>query len=562
MILKALVDYYERCDNLIKKGLELKEIGFLFVIEKDGTFNRIESRMIDTQRGTSFCVLHSVNRSGDRYIPNYFWDNYEYIVGGEGKSKKKQQTFICMVEKYNTILPNNDYINAILKFYQKYNNIENIIESEVLYEKLKKSNKNISFLLNGYTHIAAEDKDIINKVLSTADDETNNSICLITGINSPISRLHTKIKLTKDTGPLVSFQKNCGYDSYGKKQGYNAPISNYVEFAYSTALNHLLRIGSKNKFTLGSRTFLFWAARNNDASKQAEESLWSMLGFQENDDDPNRRILQVREVFNSIYSGQLTTSLEDKFYILGLAPNSARIAVSYWAEIPLKEFASMILKHFYDMDIIYTRKEKKPYFGLRSILSSVTLGGKVSDVTPNLPEALVKSIFQGLPYPQTLYSSCIRRIRAENTLGIARAAIIKAYLNRVNENQEKLNTMLDKENKNQGYLCGRLFAVLDKIQGDANGQRSIKERYMNAASATPATVFATIINLSSHHSEKLNDGRKVYFEKLKQEIVDKISAEGFPSHLDLQDQGRFFVGFYHQQQDFYIKKEELNNDHE
>ena len=214
------------------------------------------------------------------------------------------------------------------------------------------------------------------------------------------------------------------------------------------------------------------------------------------------------------------------------------------------------------MDIIDTRKEKKPYFGLRSILSSVTLGGKVSDVTPNLPEALVKSIFQGLPYPQTLYSSCIRRIRAENTLGIARAAIIKAYLNRVNENQEKLNTMLDKENKNQGYLCGRLFAVLDKIQGDANGQHSIKERYMNAASATPATVFATIINLSSHHSEKLNEARKVYFEKLKQEIVDKISAEGFPSHLDLQDQGRFFVGFYHQQQDFYIKKEELNNDHE
>jgi CRISPR-associated protein Csd1 len=85
---------------------------------------------------------------------------------------------------------------------------------------------------------------------------------------------------------------------------------------------------------------------------------------------------------------------------------------------------------------------------------------------------------------------------------------------------------------------------------------------MNAASATPATVFATIINLSSHHSEKLNERRKVYFEKLKQEIVDKISAEGFPSHLDLQDQGRFFVGFYHQQQEFYIKKENFNNDHE
>jgi CRISPR-associated protein Csd1 len=398
---------------------------------------------------------------------------------------------------------------------------------------------------------------------SIEKDPLQKMVCLITGEESCVveTTTATMIPGSQATAKLVSFQSDSGYDSYGKTKGYNAPISEEAEFAYTTALNYLLRSDSKNKFLLGNRTFLFWASSSSESGQKAEESLWSMLGFQDNDDDPNRRILQVREVFNSIYHGQLTTSLEDKFYILGLAPNSARIAVTYWTEIPLKEFASMILKHFYDMDIIDTRTEKRPYFGLRSMLSSVTLGGKVSDVTPNLPEALVKSIFQGLPYPQTLYSSCIRRIRAENSIGISRAAIIKAYLNRLN-NQEKINTMLDKENKNQGYLCGRLFAVLDKIQGDANGLHSIKERYMNAASATPATVFATIINLSSHHSEKLNERRKVYFEKLKQEIVDKISAEGFPSHLDLQDQGRFFVGFYHQQQDFYMKKEELNNDHE
>ena len=116
--------------------------------------------------------------------------------------------------------------------------------------------------------------------------------------------------------------------------------------------------------------------------------------------------------------------------------------------------------------------------------------------------------------------------------------------------------MLDKENTNQGYLCGRLFAVLDKIQGDANGQHSIKERYMNAASATPAAVFATILNLSQHHSEKLSQGRNIFFEKTKQEIIAKLEADGFPTHLDLQDQGRFFVGYYHQLQDFYAKSEE------
>lgn len=262
-------------------------------------------------------------------------------------------------------------------------------------------------------------------------------------------------------------------------------------------------------------------------------------------------------MFEAIYSGKLKTTLEDKFYILGLAPNSARIAVVYWSETILRDFAAKLISHFEDMEIVDTRKEKKPYQGMRNMISTVTLNGKDSDATPNLPESVLKSIFQGLPYPFTLYSACIRRIRAEQQLTIARAAIVKAYLNRLkNDNNEKIKVMLDKENTNQGYLCGRLFAVLDKIQEEANKISSIRERYMNAASATPSSVFATILNLSLHHSEKLSDGRRIYFEKIKQEIIDKLSADGFPTHLDLQNQGRFFVGYYHQRQDFFTGKNE------
>ena len=366
------------------------------------------------------------------------------------------------------------------------------------------------------------------------------------------------------TAKLVSFQVNSGYDSYGKKKCGNAPISKDAEFAYTTALNAMLRKGSHNKFSVGNRTFVFWASSNADAAEQAEESLFDLLGFtDEEQDDPNAKIEQVRKVFASIYSGTLKTSLDDSFYILGLAPNSARIAVVYWSECSLKEFAGKILRHFEDMNIINTRKDGKPYMGIKSMLAAVTLNGKQSEATPNLPEAVVKSIFQGTPYPFTLFSACIRRIRAEsgnkdnNAIRIARMAIIKAYLNRINDNNKKIDKMLDKSNTNQGYLCGRLFAVLDKIQEDANGISSIRERYMNAASATPASVFATILNLSSHHMEKLtNEGRKIFYEKMKQEIIDKIPATGFPAHLDLQDQGRFFIGYYHQRQDFFTKKED------
>lgn len=561
MILKALYDYYQRSNNLVKKGQELKEIGYLIVIEKDGTFIRIESRMLDNKTASPFCVLQTVKRSGKKFIPNYFWDKYEYIVGGDKESEKKHQAFITLVKKYRELMPNNDYINAIFNFYQKYDNLEPVLSESQLYTEFKKSIKYISFLLNGYTFIAAEDKEIISKVLSTENSGLEESVCLITGKRNSISRLHTSIKLTKDSGPLVAFQKSSGYDSYGKVQANNAPISEEAEFAYTTALNHMLRADSHNKFVVGNRTFVFWTSKGDEIGRLVEESIWELFGFRDsNEDDPNQGVYQARKVFESIYSGVLRTSLDNKFYILGLAPNSARIAVTYWAEIPLVEFASRINRHFEDMEIDGS-KERKPYAGLYSMLSAVTLNSKISDVTPNLPESLVKSIFQGLPYPQPLFSGCIRRIRAgaadkdKRSVSIVRAAIIKAYLNRLNNKEQDIKVMLDKENTNQGYLCGRLFAVLDKIQSEANGQHSIKERYMNAASATPATVFATILNLSSHHSEKLKEGRNIFFEKVKQEIIDKIDANGFPAHLELQDQGRFFVGYYHQMQTFYIKNE-------
>lgn len=567
MILKALYDYYNRCEGLAQKGLELKEIGYLIVIDKDGSFLRIESRMKDKKTAQAFIVLQTVKRSGKKYIPNYLWDNYEYVIGGSGESTKKNKTFLNMIAAFKEQAVNDSYLDAIAKFYKNNGVIEETIKKDLLYDEMLKSNKNISFLLQGEFKIAAEDKAVWDLVLNQNNDDINGT-CLVTGQKRSISRLHTKIKLTKDTGPLVSFKTDRGYDSYGKEQGYNAQISEEAEFAYTTAFNAMLQKGSHNKFCVGNRTFVFWASSDNKASEQTEESLFDLLGYTEEEvDDPNAKIEQVHKVFTAIYSGSLKTSLEDRFYILGLAPNSARIAVVYWSESSLREFAGKILQHFKDMEIIDTRKEGKPYMGIKDMLAAVTLSGKQSEATPNLPEAIVNSIFQGTTYPFTLFSACIRRIRAESgshdkkAIRIARMAIIKAYLNRTNSNNKKIEIMLDKSNTNQGYLCGRLFAVLDKIQEDANGISSIRERYMNAASATPASVFATILNLSSHHMEKLtNDGKKIFFEKMKQEIMDKIPATGFPAHLNLQDQGRFFIGYYHQRQEFFTKKEEENKD--
>lgn len=569
MILRALYDYYHRCSDLPAFGLELKEIGFLIVISKEGKFLRFEDRRIDKKSAQQFLVKKSVGRSSG-VAPNTLYDNSQYVFGympekGDlDKMRKYYDAFKAKIEKLYAIAPKNDVLKTLVCFYeQEPAAIVECMQHDTLWKEidanLNKKYSLFSFLIEGDTEIVASKQDLI--LLLDEGTKSEGNICLVSGNKGVTARVHTKTPFQGNSfSSLVSFMEGKGYDSYGKSQGTNAPISEESVFAYTTALNHMLRVSSHNKFSIGTRTFLFWASSDSEAAKASEESLFAFFG-KADDDDPNRRIELVKQTFMSIYNGTLQSNRDDKFFILGLAPNSSRIAVVYWAEIPLCEFAQTINLHFEDMEIIDGRKDRKPYAGLHSMLAAVTLGGKSSDATPNLPDAVVKSIFQGLPYPVSLFQSCIRRIRAEQDVSPynnpCRVAIIKAYLNRLNDNNnQKLNIMLDKQNNNQGYLCGRLFAVLDKIQEDANGIHSIRERYMNSASATPSTVFATILNLSTHHQEKLAEGRQVYFEKLKQEIIAKLDADGFPTHLDLQDQGRFFVGYYHQRQDFFVAKED------
>ena len=175
MILKALYDYYHRCGNLPQMGMELKEIGYLIVINRNGNFIRVESRMINKKQASVFNVIKTISRSGKKYTPNLFWDNYEYIIGGgSDESKKKNQTFKDLLSEYHKHLPNNEYTLAIFNFYQKYENIENIIANDPLHNELKKSTKNISFLLEGSTNIAAEDNEIVAVALSTETATTKS----------------------------------------------------------------------------------------------------------------------------------------------------------------------------------------------------------------------------------------------------------------------------------------------------------------------------------------------------------------------------------------------------
>jgi len=572
MILKALYDYYERCGNDIAP-LNMAYVNFYYaiIISENGDFLGLEKLGED---GLPILTFRPEERTSSP-VAHCMGDNGSYVLGLkelkdttkiENEFKKNYKNHIAFIDSINETyerVPNNRYAKALHLFYKKYDQStrQALIEESNWVDLSKYLQKNITFRINGEKKLAVEQEEILEDRIASLTNNNTEKVCLITGkIGKPVDTTYsTFIVGGKSNGKLVSFQISSGYDSYGKEKGLNATISEESEFKYTTALLKMLARDSRNKFMIGDRTFLFWASSNSETCKKAEESLFDFLGFTDaENDDPNAKIEQVRKVFKSIYSGVLHTTSEDKFYILGLAPNSARIAVVYWSELALKDFAGQISRHFEDMEIDAPKYEK-PYYGLYEMLRSVTLKGDIKkNCPPNLPDAVVKSIFQGLPYSQTLFSSAIRRIRAEQDVSPygnpCRVAILKAYLNRSNNNNnKKIEIMLDKENTNPGYLCGRLFATLEKIQEDANKINSVRERYMNAASATPAAVFATLLNLSVHHTEKLNEGRQIFYEKLKQEIVNKIID--FPSHLDLQDQGRFFVGYYHQRQDFFTSKE-------
>ena len=573
MILKALYDYYNRCGDLAPTGMEYKEISFLVVIDEEGNFKRLERRG-DAKNGQIFLVMKGV-RSGTTPKPYLFWDNVEYVFDYckeqadvqeetdeaakkklENKIAKTHAKNLALIEKFKEIanqFPQEIELRAVCDFYDK-GGLDAVKKDTLWPEVEKKPTVNVSFLVEGRTKIVAEDPCL--QSFATSSDQgrkQKHSVCLITGEQcDPVATTTpTAIAGGNPTGSrLVAFQVNSGYDSYGKSKGLNAPMSKDAEAAFTTALNRLLSKGSHNKFMLGNRSFVFWASSNDEASQKMEDGLFELLGFSdESVDDTNAKIEEVRKVFKAISSGMLKTNLDDRFYILGLAPNSARIAVVYWSETSLKEFAAKIEQHFSDMEIVDNRKERKPYMGLRNMLSTVTQSGKLSDVTPNLPESVAKSIFEGIPYPYTLFSSCIRRIRAEKgDIRITRAAIMKAYLNRLDEkNLKKITIMLDKQDHNPGYLCGRLFAVLENLQFAANGQESIRASYMNAASSTPSAVFPTILKLSNSHYSKLAKDKKglaIFFDNQKKEIMAMI--QDFPDTLGLSDQGRFFLGYYHQ----------------
>lgn len=584
MILQALYEYYQRKsedpENLIApQGFEWKEIPFVIVIDKEGHFVQLE----DTREGEGkdkrakrFLVVKTASRTGGKSweTANVYWDHYGYVLAHPRENAEKEKAQACMqqssfvktVKKYAEKFSANEQFAAVRKFYAIENGCAKVFEDASWVECCKKPGTNISFRILGEKLLVAEHPDL----RSTTSSDTGESledvqrVCLITGERAPVAILHTAIPILggKSGAKLVGFQKKSGYDSYYKEQGLNAPVSQKAEDAYTTALNVLLGKDSKNKYRIGDTSVVFWSEKPSIV-----ESTLPFVFEAPSKDDPDANVRVMKAFYDSIYTGKLAEEENIRFYVLGLAPNAARISVRFWKTGTVKEFSDRIVQHFDDLSMIRDERDHREYPSLFNLLANISFQYKIDNIPPNLISAVTQSILDGTSYPTSMQMQCLCRIKAEQKVSYIRAAILKAYLNRKNRNinhskERNIQMGLDLDNDNQGYLCGRLFAVLERIQEKAqpNINATIRDRYYGAASTTPITVFSRLLSLSNHHREKLTPGNKVYYEKMIQEIMNGIDSQGMPKHLSLDDQSRFAIGYYHQRKALWTSSKAENKE--
>lgn len=577
MILQALHDYYYRkmadpdpARRLPAAGLESKAIPFLVELSLDGLLVTVK----DTRTGegkkriaAQFLVPLGVKKTSG-VAANLLWDTAEYCVGIDTRGNphrvaEQHRTFRARIDELPGALQQDAGIVAVKRFLD--NQPLDALARESLWDEIRSTNPLITFRLADDEELVCQRAAIVSFAMAQQDSAEGSdvppkthAICLLTGDRAKPERVHASIKgvwgAQSSGANIVSFNLDA-FNSFGKEQGNNAPVSAGAAFSYTTALNHLLGKGSRNRFQVGDASTVFWAQRPDQFEDVFAE-------FFAEPDDPDRRANEIRALLQAVESGKFDGGRgQNKFYVLGLAPNAARIAVRFWYAAPLCELAACVRDWFDDLAVVRGPNDPE-YPSLFRLLTAVSVQGKADNIPPGLGGEVMRSILAGIPFPVTWLNAAVQRCRAERKVTYQRAAAIKACLNRqfryarsdTSSRQKELKPMLDKDNSSAAYRLGRLFAVLEKIQEEASPglNATIRDRYYGAASSVPVAVFTTLLRLKNHHLAKLESrGRAVNFERLIGEIMAGIV--NFPAHLLLPDQGRFALGYYHQRQALFTR---------
>jgi len=607
MILQALNRYY---DILLKDpkteiapfGYSTVGVSFALNISAQGELLDIIPLFDQVQRGKkivdaprSIVLPQQIKRSVN-VAPNFLWDNSVYVLGisdrDETKPQYSRERFQAFRQLHLKLLEGLDSnaARAVCAFLEQYDP-ENGRAHPAIVANLDALLKggNLIFIVRGsFVH---EDRMALDawEASQTGEDAVFMQ-CLVAGTNRPIARLHPSLKRVRGAqssgATLVGFNASA-YESYNRSQGLISPISEKATFAYTTTLNYLLSDANPNPtFHLGDTTVVYWAESERRTYESAFASIFDPAYVEDESATAQAGRKKAETALQSVVQKVKRTQMLDldalladlrdenpRFYILGLAPNAARVSVRFFITDPFEKVVQNIMAHYRDLEIVKEFESQPDYLTVGYILSeTVSKKSRDKDAAPLLAGAVFSAILTNAPYPAALYYAIINRIRSDmddsskniHKINYTRAAIIKAYLIRKyrhhaqNPFKEVLSMALNEQSTIPAYLLGRLFAVLEKVQGEAIGNvnASIKDRYFTSACASPRTVFPTLLRLSQHHIAKAEYGYAS--DRRIQDILGLLDVEKnpIPSRLTLDEQGIFVLGYYHQRAAFYTKKDE------
>lgn len=582
MVLHSLVNLYEVLaakDKVDQQGWAKSKASYGLVIDENGILTNVISLKTTDRSGkkeiASQISLPMPVKKSANIAANYLYGTASYLFGNDRKGKPERNK-LCFEESkrlHQKLLTDDSSpaAKAILLYFENIDidNIESYLVdigcNENVITDIFKNGANLVFMPLG--KLATDYTDICecwNKHYSISESETE--ICLVTGKKLPVSRLHPVIKGVRGGQSmgtsLVSFDKPA-FESFGKSQGYNSPVSEYAAFAYSTALNYLL---SESEYVnyFGDTTVVCWTEDDNEGCQDI------FADFFGNSDELKQKdlwnVIKKLSMGQSVEWNSIPINPDVKFYILGLSPNAARLSVRFFLVNSFGSFMKNIVEHEENMRIAVPKFLLSTHFPAWKVLrETVNQNSKNKSAKPQLAGNYIYSILTGYKYPATLYDNIMIRIKAERDVNAEReairAAVIKAFLIRnYPEYKEVLTVSINNDTNNQAYNLGRLFSILEEIQSVANPNinSTIKDRYFTSASSTPAAIFPFLLDLAQKHIKKIRTENQGFCIAKQKEITDILLKfeESFPARMTMQEKGAFQIGYYHQVQKRYTKKED------
>lgn len=578
MILQALVSYYETLaarGELPQPGWAPVKVSYVLNLDDQGDITTVVCIKEEVTRGKKKALIPQtiqlpapVKRTVG-VTANFLCDNSSYILGADkkGKPKRSLECFQACKTLHETLLVSVEEpaARALLSFFEHWQPEKLTEHPAFAHQDMEDllASANLIFRYRGrYLHEIPAIRQAWQDYYNNSQD-SQQFPCLVTGKLAPVAQLHPSIKgiygAQSSGASLVSFNAPA-FCSYDREQGLNAPTSQYAAFAYGAALNYL--IATQNT-RVGDVTLLFWA----ESGEEAYADALKRFGFGGGDEDDQYKEEDLKGLMESLAEGADVewdgTRIDPNmtFYILGISPNAARLSVRFFLRNSFGQFIRNVKAHYDRLEIV--RPSFDPFDNIpvwRMLKETVNPNSREKKPAADMAGDTLRAILTNTPYPATLLNGVTLRIRADREMNRTRAAILKAYYLKSRNPfvpEEVLTVSLNQDSNHEAYVLGRLFSVLEAIQSDANPgiNATIRDKYFSSASATPGVVFPTLVNLAQKHLRKLDEGKKIFYDKQLTELMSKL-GETYPNRMNLPQQGAFQLGYYHQTQYRFTKKED------